>query len=178
MTLYGSNPLFPYKPVKSKVFISYQHSNDQYWCNMFRQYFGNAYEIFTDNSLDRSINSDDATYIDRKIREDYITGSSVTIVLCGLNTYKRKYVDWEIYATLEKEHALLGVVLPTQAQNQQNSYFWPDRLFDNLKSGYAHWLYWNQDANAIASAINMAKERAKNTSLIKNGRLKMTRNSS
>ena len=45
----------------------------------------------------------------------YITGTSCTVVLCGGRP--RKFVDWEIKATLDKEHALIGVNLPTSERN-------------------------------------------------------------
>jgi hypothetical protein len=93
-----------------------------------------------------------------------------------LTTWKRKFVDWEIHATLEKQHALLGIVLPTQVQNAENRYSWPERLFDNLRSGFAHWMYWNEDAGVVASAVSEAKRRAANASLIVNNRPQMGRN--
>lgn len=163
-------------PQKPKVFVSYQHSSDQNWCNTFRARFGEAYELFTDTSLDRGINSEDATYIDRKIREENIAGSSITIVLCGLTTWKRKFVDWEIHATLDKQHALLGVILPTNLPNSAGKFVVPDRLHDSIVSGYAHWMHWTEDALALADAIASAKDKARFTSNIRNNRDQMTRN--
>jgi hypothetical protein len=48
----------------------------------------------------------------RVIREDYIKGSSITIALCGAQTWKRRFIDWEIASTLHHEHALLGILIP------------------------------------------------------------------
>jgi hypothetical protein len=45
----------------------------------------------------------------QRIRDKHITGTSCTIVLCGSLTPWRKYVDWEIKATLDKEHGLIGI---------------------------------------------------------------------
>ncbi len=91
--------------------------------------------------------SDDPEYISRAIREEYIQGSSLTIVLCGAETYKRKYVDWEIYSTLHHQHALLGICLPTCARTpgllNVNAII-PNRLYENTNSGYAHWITWDQ----------------------------------
>jgi len=44
------------------------------------------YEVFQDQSLDDEVESDDLEYVNRVIREDYIKGSSITIVLCGSET--------------------------------------------------------------------------------------------
>jgi len=163
-------------PQKPKVFVSYHHSSDQNWCNTFRARFGEAYELFTDTSLDRGINSEDATYIDRKIREENITGSSITIVLCGLTTWKRKFVDWEIHATLDKEHAILGIVLPTNLPDAAGKYMVPVRLYDNLQLGYSHLIFWTEDPKTLSDAIAMAKDKARSTGNIRNNRDQMPRN--
>lgn len=99
--------------VRRKVFISYHHANDQHYYNEFSRFFSGSYDIFYDNSLDRRIDSTKSEYVNRKIREDYIVGSSATIVLCDSETFKRKWVDWEIHATLYHRHCLLEIILPT-----------------------------------------------------------------
>src|SRR3712207_2077603 len=91
-------------PVKPKVFVSYHHGNDQWFANKFELLFHQQYEAVTDRSLDECIDSDDCGYIYQKIRDEFITGTSCTVVLCGRDTMNRKYVDWEIKATLDKEH--------------------------------------------------------------------------
>lgn len=163
-------------PQKPKVFVSYQHSNDQCWYDTFSARFGEAYELFTDTSADREINSENATYIDRKIREENITGSSITIVLCGLTTWKRKFVDWEIHATLDKQHALLGIILPTNRPNAAGNWVVPGRLHDNIAPGYGHWIHWTEDPKALADAIATAKDKARFTGNIRNEQKQMPRN--
>src|SRR4051812_21993517 len=100
-------------PIKRKVFVSYYHGGDQAYYNAFSTAFCDGYDIISDNSLERRVDSEDINYVIRRIRESYITGSSCTIVLVGKDAWGRKYVDWEIKATLEKEHGLIGVRLPT-----------------------------------------------------------------
>src|SRR2546428_11478441 len=99
-------------PEKRKVFISYHHHGDQAYKNALSLYC-HDYELLEDNSIDRLIDTDDLKYVEREIREDYIKGASVTIVLCGALTYQRKFVDWEIYATLLKKAGLVALQLPT-----------------------------------------------------------------
>ena len=166
----------PQKPVKRKVFISYHHRADQGWFDYFTRLFAGTYEIFYDESLDGRIRSDDAEYVNRKIREDYIVGSSVTIVLCGAETWKRKYVDWEIYSTLHHEHALLGIALPTAVRNYRDEIVVPDRLLANWRTGYADWMEWTDDPGALKRAIESAIQRSSNARLIDNSAPKMTRN--
>ena len=169
---FGEGPFGIGLPKKPRVFVSYHHDQDRDWYDSFTRLFGDAYDLFTDTSPERRVDSDDADYVRRRIREDNIAGSSSTVVLCGVETWKRRWVDWEIQMTLNKEHALLGIILPTQAQN---TYYWPERLLDNLKSGFAHWLYWPQDAKALAAAVARAQELARTTSRIVNSRAAMER---
>lgn len=150
--------------VKRKVFVSYYHGGDQGYYDLFTRAFCDTYEVITDNSLERRIDSPNVDYVMRRIRENYIAGSSCTIVLVGRDTWGRKYVDWEIKATLEKEHGLIGVRLPTAPVTPQGTVTVPDRLYDNITSGYALWVTWEQitaGAQACTAYIEHANSRDK-----------------
>lgn len=71
------------KPIRRKVFVSYHHGGDQAYYDEFSRFFHDQYEAIRDNSLERLIQSDDTEYVMRQIREQYITGTSCTIVLIG-----------------------------------------------------------------------------------------------
>jgi len=170
-------------PPKRKVFVSYHHRADQGYCDWLTTHLGGTLEVFTDRALGDPIRSDDSEYVNRTIREDYISGSSVTVVLCGAETYKRKYVDWEICSTLHHEHALLGIALPTAMRGDQNGVIVPARLHANVQSGYAHWANWDHQAWSNAPAIFVALleeaiRRSTNKQLIQNNMEKMARNQS
>lgn len=158
-------------PAKRKVFVSYHHKGDQRWYDEFSRLFCDTYEVFYDNSLQRKIDSDNTDYVDRQIREKNIIGTSITIVLCGAETSKRKYVDWEINSTLHHKHALLGICLPTN----KNSIV-PSRYYSNWQTGYAHWINWTADQVVLRYAIENAIIRSINKSLIDNSAIKMIRN--
>ncbi|WP_085704391.1 TIR domain-containing protein [Pseudomonas sp. B8(2017)] len=164
--------------VKHKIFVSYHHHADQAYYDAFSSAFHDTYDVIYDNSLERRIDSDDVNYVMRRIRENHITGTSCTVVLVGAETPKRKYVDWEISATLEKNHALIGVRLPTARLTPDNQYVLvPDRLLDNIKSGFASWLTWEQitaDPSQLGQYIAEAKSRK--ISLINNTRDRRVRN--
>jgi len=129
-------------PVRRQIFVSYHHANEQAFYAEFSSVFAHLYEVISDNSLARQIESDNPEYVIRRIRESYITGSSCTVVLCGPETPWRKYVDWEIKATLDKAHGLIGVNLPNNPRDAQGKVYTPDRLYDNIVSGYAVWISW------------------------------------
>ena len=86
---------------KRRVFVSYYHGGDRSYYDLFYKTFCGQFDVVQDNSPERRIDSDDAEYVLRRLRENHISGSSCTIVLVGQETFGRRYVDWEIEATLE-----------------------------------------------------------------------------
>jgi len=164
------------QPVKHKIFVSYHHRGDQAYYDAFSHAFHDSYDVIYDNSLERQVDSDDVEYVLRRIRENYITGSSCTIVLVGKETPYRKFVDWEIEATLDKQHGLIGVLLPTAPVTHQGATV-PDRLYDNIQSKYALWLTWAQvTASAQQLQQYVAQAKSRDTGLIVNTRPRRLRN--
>jgi MTH538 TIR-like domain (DUF1863) len=149
--------------IKRKVFVSYHHGGDRGYYEQFSRAFCDTYDVIDDNSVDRAIDSDDVEYVTRRLRENFITGNSCTFVLVGLATWGRKFVEWEIKATLDKEHGLMGVRLPT-AWVYQGSVAMPDRREDNIKTGYAIWVNWHEliaSPQLCAALIEQANARGK-----------------
>lgn len=164
--------------IRPRIFVSYHHANDQSWYGLFTTNFSIAYDVFTDTSLERKVDSNDVDYARRVIREQNIKGSSVTIVLCGAETWKRRWVDWEIQMTLNKQHALIGINLPTCAVNQFGQRIVPGRLVDNINSGYAVLCDWPQDVAMLHQSIGDAQARTRIPSNIINTRPTMKRSTS
>jgi len=147
---------------RRKVFISYHHGNDQFYYDQFTMLFHDQYEAIRDNSLDRIIQSNDSEYVMRRIREQHINGTSCTIVLIGEKSHERKYLDWEIKATLDKCHGLVGIVLPKHSKNPDGEIIVPDRFLDNVRSGYAAWAHWQNITNhELTKLINFAVSKSK-----------------
>jgi hypothetical protein len=106
------------------IFLSF-HQDDELeaniWCRRFEGYFNEIRTLGLDELGDEfaeHINSGDSDYVMRRIREDKIAGTSCTIVLIGKCTWARRYVDWEIAATLRnfddsQRGGLIGVQLPS-----------------------------------------------------------------
>jgi hypothetical protein len=87
---------------------------------------------------DDFVDSTDDDYIKRRIREEYLTDSTVTIVLLGRCTWSRKFVDWELSSSLRNDSAnhrsgLLAIPLPSR----NNTATLPDRVRDNWVQGDA-----------------------------------------
>jgi hypothetical protein len=149
--MHGSTP--------HNAFISYHHI-DQEWKNYFVQEFAVNQEIFIDGSLDDRVDSNAPEYVHRRIREEYITGTSVTIVLCGAETWKRRYIDWEIHSTIHKRHGIFGIVIPGTPASGVNNYRVPDRLEDNIP-GYATLYTWPGSGLELRMWIEQSITRAK-----------------
>lgn len=153
---------------KHKCFILY-HQDDAKEV----QAFMDAYDhIFTPKTLgvsdiDDFIDSDDTDYVMRRIRELYLTDSTVTIVLVGKCTWARKYVDWEIASSLRndpnsKRSGLLAITLKSAANATDKRP--PDRVDDNLLGkdhvdGYARWNVYPKSAAGLQSWIQAAFNR-------------------
>ena len=104
---------------KHKVFISYHHSNDQVYKEALLR-LNEKHNIFIDASVDTGGIDDglDDETIRQKVRDEYLRDSSVTIVLVGTETKKRKHVDWEIYSSMfngrvNKQSGVLVITLPS-----------------------------------------------------------------
>lgn len=176
--MFNKNPYAEFLSTpKRKVFVSYHHANDQLYYNRLSEHFSKTYDIVHDNSLDRRINSNDCNYIIRVIQDNYIKGTSCTIVLCGADTCDRKFIDWEIEASLAKKHALVGVYLPTRIGDK--AIVPPDRLLDNIQSEFAFWVSWKSLFNGLGlkGVVEEAVQHAEsNCHLICNEQKPMQRN--
>lgn len=147
---------------KHKVFISYYHYEDSNYKNEFEKLFG---DLFINKSVEEGdIDSDNSDeYIKQLIQKEYIEDASVLVVLVGPNTWRRKHVDWEISAALNKKiggySGLLGICLPNHPDYGKDKYnvdIVPPRLVDNLKSGYAKFYDWTMDRYKIKKWVDEA----------------------
>ena len=157
--------------IKRKVFISYHH-DDQEEVEKFVETFDDERKVFIARSLgvgmeQSIIDSTDTDYVMRRIRELYLTDSTVTIVLMGRCTWARRYVDWEIQASLRSgttvtPNGLLGIKLPSYTKS--GGYF-PNRLNINLKQSdeqedcYARRMEYPTRTESLSNAIDEAFER-------------------
>lgn len=81
-----------------------------------------------DKSLNDAIDSEDEDYIMRKIREDYLSDSTVTIFLIGsrsseyMGKYEQRLIKRELQASLynganNTRNGILGIVLPSMYES-------------------------------------------------------------
>ncbi|MFA5146962.1 MAG: TIR domain-containing protein [Candidatus Omnitrophota bacterium] len=173
-TILGSGLL----PTKRNVFISYHHGDDAE-VKTFIKRWTEAESVFTPKGLglrftDDIIKSDNPEYVMSQIRAKYIQDASVTIVLLGTCTHSRRYVDWEIKASLRQEknglpNGLLGIILPSRG----NTAHLPERFAANWTDGhincYARFWVAPSSATELRGWIEDAySSRTKKAHLIKN----------
>lgn len=170
--------------VRRKCFISYHHA-DQAWVDHLVRTFDHGANAFIARGLGQEmpgdvVNSNDTDYVLRRIRELYIADSTVTIVFIGAQTWSRRYVDWEIEASLKttmlsNANGLLGIKLPTAGE-------FPPRFNDNLlQKGAAdcyarHMPYPQSEATLLAAIEEAYAHRTTHAHLIDNSRTRMLYN--
>jgi hypothetical protein len=146
--------------VRPKVFICYHHA-DQKEADAFAEDFADVFiaRMLGVSDSDDFIDSTDADYVIKRIREKYLTDSTVTIVLIGACTWARRYVDWEIASTLRndpvnKRSGLLAINLASLGKTGTL----PDRLKDNLdgENGYARWWVYPTGSSQLRNWIEIA----------------------
>ena len=152
--------------VKHRCFVSYHEANSTAVQNFIDEFS----DVFTAKTVgvtdeDDFINSDDPEYVMRRIRELYLSNTTVTIVLIGECTRARKYIDWEIASSLRNDpvngrSGLLGINMKSVGSRALA----PFRLGDNLDNkdqtkSYANYLVYPNTKQALSNAIQAAFNR-------------------
>jgi len=153
---------------RHKVFVSYHHRLDQEFKDRFLRLFSGRHDILVDQSVwdgDVPENWSDER-IRQHIRDNYIRDSTVTVVLVGSETWGRKHVDWEIYSSLKDTEknpvgGLMGIVLPTHpgGPHRYDKSHVPQRLLDNVSTGYAAMHPWSTDPDTVQDWLHQAFKR-------------------
>lgn len=154
--------------VRRKCFISYHHA-DQDAVNRFVRGFDHDRDCFIARGLGEEMSPDiiqstNTEYVMRRIRERFLGGSTVTIVLMGACTWARRYVDWELQASLRRgenrtPNGLLGIKLPDFGE-------FPSRFNANLippgskqADCYARHMSYPTSTQQLVDAIEAAYQR-------------------
>ena len=140
-------------------FISYHHDYDQKYAKALNKARKGM------KLANYSLNSDISEYTDEqiyKVIRNKMRACSVTIILIGERTGHRKWIDWELWASLRgyknssnpkrsfKPKGLLAIYLPTAGHSV------PERLQANIDSGYAVSMSWKNLGRDLESKINYA----------------------
>ena len=168
--------------IKHRCFVSHHKVNSTAVKNFIDEFS----DVFTAKTVgvtdeDDFINSEDSEYVMRRIREKYLSNTTVTIVLIGECTQARKYVDWEIASSLRNDpvngrSGLLGINMRSVGSQALA----PPRLADNYSredaGSYALYQTYPSTAQVLRNAIQTAFDRrgthtpVNNRPLFKNNR--------
>ena len=146
-----------------KVFISYYHKDDQDYKDRFVQ-------ALDSKSVDKSVSQGDIhdeglplDEIRRRIRDDHIADSTVTVVLIGPCTWQRKHVDWEISASIihrrnNQRCGLLGLLLPSHPDyrkrpEDRNPRLIPPRLALNIGGDSPFAIVYDWPKNGLSRKV-------------------------
>lgn len=151
---------------RHNVFISYHHRNDEDSKIEFERIFSGIYNVLqtkavNDGDIDPYLKTET---IRLKIRDEFIRDASVTIVLVGSETWKRKHVDWEISSSIRDTQynprtGLLGILLPAYPRTDMQHYdkcTIPPRLQDNIDCDFAQIHNWSTNADEVQQWIHEA----------------------
>ena len=127
----------PTRSPRRRGFVSYEHTHDEPYVDEFARVFGDTWKLVRVRRFPGAA-SDDDVYTMRRIREGSIRGSSFEMVFCGSHTHRRKFVDWEVATARASAKGLIGLILPTNRGKL------PLRLRDNVRSGYALTVEWDE----------------------------------
>jgi|JI6StandDraft_1071083.scaffolds.fasta_scaffold06573_5 hypothetical protein len=154
-----------YTPPRRTVFISHSHLHESE-SKAFLREFGSVFierHIGLSNKNDR-IKSNDPAYVMSRIRQELIQSkSTVTILLVGSCTHSRRYVDWEIKASLQQgegraPNGLLAIQLPSSP----NGALLPPRMELNWRrndaEGYARYYQYPRSQTELRRWIEEAFE--------------------
>ena len=162
---------------KRNVFISYYHG-DQQLVNDFVRDFS---DVFIPKTIgvkdgDFDVDSTNPEYIMRKIRETKLKDSTVTIVLVGSCTHSRRYVDWEVKASLQQGLTLPNGLIAINLPYMGTKGALPERVSQNISRdangndlGYARYYVYPASKQQLYSWIEDAYiARTNRAELIKN----------
>ncbi len=95
---------------KNRIFISYDYDNDGHYKNLLVAWDKNDDFDFSfyDQSVDVSVDSDDAAAI-RRVISTRINQSTHFLCLVGKHTHTSDWVEWEINKAVELSKKIVGV---------------------------------------------------------------------
>jgi len=140
--------------IRHKCFISY-HKADQKAVNDFCDQFEGSFIKRGIVMEDDIIDSNDTDYVMRRIRELYLQDSTVTIVLIGKCTWARRFVDWEVQASLRNPRdGYPNGLVAIQLWESYKSL--PNRVQLNVESGYSKFYKYPSSTTALSNIVEEA----------------------
>lgn len=159
-----------------EIFLSYDRA-DEYWRTRFDDVFGRdrPYRSVRPSQVP----TEDGAEYGRLLREKgYLDAETVVMVLIGPKTFSSRKVDWEIAAAFgtgdSRPSGVLAVRLPNHEDYKKpsvNPRRIPQRLADNLRTGYLKLYDWTESLQELNTRLYAAlKEVRTGAAKLKNDR--------
>lgn len=160
-----------------KCFISY-NSADKDAVDEFCEKFSGSFIRRGLKMEDDIIDSTNTDYVMQRIRSLYLKDSTVTIVLIGKCTWARRFVDWEVQASLRNPaDGYPNGVVAIQLWDSYKTL--PNRVNLNVNSGYSKFYKYPASSASLEKLIDEAFDaRSNKQNLIVNPRERYTNNRS
>jgi len=129
-----------------KVFFSFHYERDIWRTNVVRNsgvVEGSAAAGFYDGSLweEAKKKGDDAV---KKMIDNGLSGTSVTVVLIGAETSQRKFVEYEIAQSIARGNGLLGIYI-SGIKDQKGNTDYQGAAPSGLSRAGAPCYYWDRE---------------------------------
>jgi len=137
-----------------KCFLSY-NSADKAAVDKFCETFSGSFIRRGLKMEDDIIDSNNTDYVMQRIRQLYLQDSTVTIVLIGKCTWARRFVDWEVQASLRNpaDGYPNGVVAIQLWESYKTL---PNRVQLNVDSGYSKFYKYPSSSKGLENIIDEA----------------------
>jgi hypothetical protein len=137
-----------------KCFISY-NAADKDAVDKFCENFSGSFIRRGLKMEDDIIDSTNTDYVMQRIRSLYLKDSTVTIVLIGKCTWARRFVDWEVQASLRNPaDGYPNGVVAIQLWDSYKTL--PNRVSLNVNSGYSKFYAYPKSSASLENMINEA----------------------
>jgi hypothetical protein len=137
-----------------KCFISY-NAADKDAVDKFCENFSGSFIRRGLKMEDDIIDSTNTDYVMQRIRSLYLRDSTVTIVLIGKCTWARRFVDWEVQASLRNPaDGYPNGVVAIQLWDSYKTL--PNRVRLNVNSGYSKFYAYPKSSASLENIINEA----------------------
>jgi hypothetical protein len=159
--------------IRRKCFLSY-HKDDQQLVDDFIADFDDSRDLFIMRGIrapEDLINSRNTDYVMSQIRKRFLADSTVTIVLIGRCTWARRFVDWEIQASLRQptDRYPNGLVAINLENGKGRTL--PDRMRLNVDSGYSKFYRYPSSSASFSTMVEEAFDaRTSKAQIIRNPR--------
>lgn len=134
-----------------RVFFSFHYRNDIFRVNVIRNsgvVIGNSAAGFQDASLwEKARKRGDAAI--KRLIDRGLMGTSVTCVLIGQKTARRKYVTYEIERSVKRGNGILGIHINNIKDQNGDTDFWEGDVPETLNKYGAAIYSWDRDSFGV-----------------------------